>query len=44
MDEVKELTANELKVKIYQTRLEMGANAAEEVAGKIKELLLESQG
>ena len=41
MHEIKELTANELKVKIYQSRLEMGANAAEEVAGKIKELLLE---
>lgn len=43
MSEIKELTANELKVKIFETRLEMGASAAADVAEKIKELLLEKK-
>jgi glucosamine-6-phosphate deaminase len=43
MSELKELTANELKVKIYETRAEMGASAAKDVAKKIKELLLEKE-
>lgn len=40
MSEVQELTANKLKVKIYETRQQMGASAAYEVSQKIKELLL----
>lgn len=43
MSEIKELTANELKVKIYETRLEMGSSAAEDVAKKLKELLIEKE-
>jgi glucosamine-6-phosphate deaminase len=43
MSELKELTANELKVKIYETRAEMGASAAKDVAKKIKKLLLEKE-
>lgn len=39
MSQVKELTANKLKVKIYETRSEMGVGAAYEVSGKIKEIL-----
>lgn len=38
------LTANKLKVRIYETRTEMGAKAAKDVAEKIKELLLCKQG
>lgn len=38
------LTANELKVRIYETRAEMGAEAAKDAAEKIKELLLSKQG
>lgn len=41
MSEVQELTANKLKVKIYETRLQMGASAADDVSQKIKELLLQ---
>ena len=41
MDEIKELIANELKVKIYETRVEMGTHAAHDVAQRIKNLLLE---
>ena len=40
MSEVQELTANKLKVKIYETRLQMGASAAYDVSEKIKQLLL----
>jgi len=40
MSEVQELTANKLKVKIYETRQQMGASAAYDVSQKIKELLL----
>jgi glucosamine-6-phosphate deaminase len=37
-------TADRLKVNIYEARTEMGAEAAKEVAGKIKELLSTRQG
>lgn len=40
MTTIRELTANKLEVKVYETRLQMGADAAKDVAGKIKELLL----
>lgn len=40
MSKVKELTANKLKVKIFETRGKMGKNAADEVSQKIKELLM----
>lgn len=40
MGQVKELKADKLNVKIYETRIEMGASAAAAVAGKIEELLL----
>ena len=43
MDEIKELTANELKVKIYQSRSEMGECAAADVAKRINELLREKE-
>lgn len=43
MGEVQELTVNKLKVKIYETRSEMGSAAALEVAEKIKELLWEQE-
>jgi glucosamine-6-phosphate deaminase len=36
---ITELTAKKLKVRIYETRAEMGVEAAKDVAGKIKELL-----
>lgn len=39
MSQIQELTANELKVKVYETRLQMGASAAADVVKKIKELL-----
>ncbi len=39
MSKVKQWTANKLKVKTFQTRGEMGNNAAYEVSQKIKELL-----
>jgi glucosamine-6-phosphate deaminase len=40
MSEVKESIVNKLRVKIYETRSDMGADAAYEVSEKIKELLL----
>jgi len=40
MNEVKESIVNQLRVKIYETRSDMGADAAHEVSEKIKELLL----
>ena len=40
MSQVKELTANKLKVKIFETRSDMGRNAAYDVSQKIKELLM----
>jgi glucosamine-6-phosphate deaminase len=40
MSQVKESIVNKLKVKIYETRSEMGIQAAYEVSEKIKELLL----
>lgn len=40
MSHIKELTANTLRVKIYNTRAEMGAKAAEDVADGIRKLLL----
>jgi len=40
MIQIKELTANKMKVKIYETRSQMGDEAAHEVSKKIKELLL----
>ncbi|WP_018616952.1 glucosamine-6-phosphate deaminase [Segetibacter koreensis] len=40
MSPIKELTANKLKVRIYETRLQMGADAAKDACKKIKELLL----
>jgi glucosamine-6-phosphate deaminase len=43
MNKVKELTANKLKVKIFETRAEMGNNAAYEVSQKIKDLLMEKE-
>jgi glucosamine-6-phosphate deaminase len=43
MSQVKELKADKLNVKIYETRIEMGASAALAVAGKIEELLLKQK-
>ena len=40
MSQVKELKADKLNVKIYETRLQMGASAAHAVADRIEELLL----
>jgi len=40
MAQIIELLANRMKVKIYETRLQMGDEAAYEVGKKIKELLL----
>ena len=40
MAQIRELLANKMKVKIYETRLQMGDEAAYEVGKKIKELLL----
>lgn len=40
MSYTQELTANKLKVKIYDTRLEMGSQAAADVAAAIKALLV----
>jgi glucosamine-6-phosphate deaminase len=39
MAQIRELTANKMKVKIYETRTQMGNEAAREVGGKIQELL-----
>ena len=43
MAQIKKLTADKLKVRIYETRIQMGAEAAKDVAEKIKELLLLNQ-
>ena len=43
MSQVKELKADKLNVKIYETRIEMGASAAHAVAGRIEELLLKQE-
>ncbi len=43
MTPVLQLNANKLKVRIYETRQHMGADAAKDVAKKIKELLLSKQ-
>jgi len=43
MTHIKELTANKMKVKIYETRLQLGAEAAYDVGKKIKELLLKRE-
>ncbi len=42
--EITKFTAGKLKIKVYETRAEMGAKAANDVAKKIKELLLFKQG
>ncbi len=44
MTQTGQLTANKLKVRIYDSRIQMGAEAAKDVAEKIKELLLVKQG
>ncbi len=41
MSHTQELTANKLKVKIYDTRLEMGTRAATDVVAAIKSLLMQ---
>jgi len=41
---ITEMTAHKLKVRIYETRTEMGAEAAKDVAKKIRELLLIKKG
>jgi glucosamine-6-phosphate deaminase len=43
MTQVREMTANKMKVKIYETRLQMGDEAAYDVGKKIKELLLKRE-
>lgn len=43
MAKVRQWTANRLKVRIYETRKEMGNNAALEASQKIKELLMEKE-
>lgn len=40
MAQIRELLANKMKVKIYETRLQMGDEAAYEVSKRIKELLV----
>ncbi len=44
MAQIGKLTADKLKVRIYESRLQMGAEAAKDAAEKIKELLLLNQG
>jgi glucosamine-6-phosphate deaminase len=39
MSEIKQWTANQLKVKVFETRSDMGRNAARDVSQTIKELL-----
>jgi glucosamine-6-phosphate deaminase len=41
MSQIKELAVDEIKVKVYETRLQMGASAAADVAKKIRELSAE---
>lgn len=43
MSEIKEFTVDKLKIKIYETRPDMGTNAAKEASQKIKELLSEKE-
>ena len=43
MSHTKELTANKLKVRIYDTRMEMGKHAAKDVAERLRELLSEQE-
>jgi glucosamine-6-phosphate deaminase len=43
MSQVKELKADKLNVKIYETRVQMGASAAQAVADKIKQLLFKQE-
>ena len=43
MAKIRQWTANKLRVKIYETRKEMGNNAAHDVAQKIKESLMEKE-
>lgn len=43
MAQIKELKADKLRVKIYDSRLEMGAGAAYDVAQKVKQLLLKQK-
>src|SRR6185437_1112832 len=40
MAQIRELTVNKMKVKIYETRLQMGNDAAYDVSERIRELLL----
>jgi glucosamine-6-phosphate deaminase len=44
MAQIGKLTVDKLKVRIYETRVQMGAEAAKDAAEKIKELLLLTQG
>ncbi len=44
MTQIRKLTADKFKVGIYESRLQMGAEAAKDAAEKIKELLLLNQG
>ncbi len=44
MIQLAKLPSNKLKVRIYETRVQMGAEAAKDAAEKIKELLLLKQG
>ena len=43
MAQIRELTANRMKVKIYENRTQMGDEAAYEVSKKIEELLTDQQ-
>jgi hypothetical protein len=43
MTQIRELTANKLKVKIYETKIQMGAGAANDVGERIIELLLNQE-
>lgn len=43
MSQVKELKADKLNVKIYETRVQMGTSAAQAVADKIKQLLFKQE-
>jgi len=43
MAQMREMTANKMKVKIYENRLQMGNEAASEVGKKIEELLMDRE-
>jgi glucosamine-6-phosphate deaminase len=43
MSQVQELTANELTVKVYETRTQMGESAANDVAKRIRDMLLNQE-